>query len=183
MIEAYQQENGYPPTRVEIAQFFGFRSSNAAEEHIKALVRKGFIDRMHGQSRGIRLRTKAASDLPVVSGVLDGSRILDQNNIHERLGIRGSTFSPHADFLLQLNQDCFDQQEIPELSHGDLLAIHTTEVVAIGELALARAGNQLILKKVCENDSINPHLSHAPEPQPVIEGKAVGVIRRGLGPT
>lgn len=180
MIEAYQQDNGYPPTRVEIAKHFGFKSSNAAEEYIKALVKKGFIDRIQGQSRGIRLKNKAEDGLPIINDVLTQSTLLDKANIHKRLSIQGSTFSPSADFFLEINNDCLNELEIPGLNNGDLLAIHKTQAAANGEVILARIGNQLRLQKMNQEDLALQQISTKAVSSPIIEGKPVGVIRRSF---
>src|SRR3954463_6442545 len=97
------EDNGYPPTRAEIAQELGFKSPNAAEEHLKALARKGAIEMIPGTSRGIRLPDPAG--LPIVGRVAAGSPILAQEHIEDSCDLPGNFFRPRADYLLRVYGD------------------------------------------------------------------------------
>ena len=100
LIRRHIQDTGYPPTRANIATELGFKSPNAAEEHLKALARKGAIEMVPGTSRGIRL--PESSGLPIVGRVAAGSPILAQEHIEDVCDLAGSFFRPRADFLLRV---------------------------------------------------------------------------------
>src|SRR5690606_26609510 len=102
LIKSYAEETGYPPTRAEIAQMLGYKSANAAEEHIKALARKGAIEIIPGASRGIRL-PESRDGIPIVGRVAAGSPILAQEHIEDYCDIPHSFFSPSADYLLRVS--------------------------------------------------------------------------------
>ena len=188
MIEQFQQDFGYPPTRVEIAEHFGFKSSNAAEEYVKALVKKGYITRIQGQSRGIQLVKKRKSGLPVISHITPGKPILSNAHIDEHLNIKGNTFSPNAHFFIRVSDNCFaDAGILP----GDLLAIHRTTEAKNGEIIIGRLNQDMILKRfkkartkiILASDVANqePLQLTAKESKGLfIEGKAVGVIKQSL---
>src|SRR5690554_5626515 len=106
-LKEYMSANGYPPTRVEIARELGFRSPNAAEEHLKALARKGAIEMIPGASRGIRLPADSEAQnqedgLPVIGQVAAGAPILAVENIEDHCRISPEFFSPRADYLLRV---------------------------------------------------------------------------------
>src|SRR6056297_2758470 len=101
IIRRYVDETGYPPTRAEIAAELGFRSANAAEEHLRALARKGAIEMVPGASRGIRIPDENEG-VPVVGRVAAGDPILAEQNIEDYCDISPSFFSPHADYLLRV---------------------------------------------------------------------------------
>ena len=101
LIKHHISDTGYPPTRADIAQELGFRSPNAAEEHLKALARKGAIEMIPGTSRGIRLPED--SGVPVIGRVAAGSPILAAEHIEDRGDIAAGFFHPRADFLLRVN--------------------------------------------------------------------------------
>ena len=99
------EDTGMPPTRAEIATFFGFKSANAAEEHLKALAKKGYIEMLPGTSRGIRLAEKFIEQegLPLIGRVAAGEPILAQEHVEEHYKVDGSLFHPAADYLLRVN--------------------------------------------------------------------------------
>ncbi len=100
LIEQYTEKSGYPPTRNEICQAMGFKSPNAAEEHLKALARKGVIEMTPGASRGIRLTQEPG--VPVIGRVAAGSPMLAVEHIEGRYQLDPSLFSPGADYLLKV---------------------------------------------------------------------------------
>ena len=130
IIRRYVDETGYPPTRAEIAAELGFRSANAAEEHLRALARKGAIEMVPGASRGIRL-PEAEEDLglPVIGQVAAGSPILAQEHVEDHCALRPEFFSPPADYLLRVRG--MSMKDIGILD-GDLLAVHSTRDVHNG---------------------------------------------------
>jgi len=180
-------ETGYPPTRAEIAAQLGFRSANAAEEHLRALARKGAIEMVPGASRGIRLPEEEEDlGLPVIGQVAAGSPILAQEHIEDHCTVRPEFFSPSADYLLRVRG--MSMKDIGILD-GDLLAVHRTQDVHNGQVVVARVGEDEVTVKrfrkegskvllIAENDEFDPIEVDLTEQELFIEGLGVGVIRR-----
>lgn len=187
LIKSYIDDTGYPPTRADIARRLGFRSPNAAEEHLKALARKGAIEMIPGTSRGIRL--PEAPGLPVVGRVAAGDPILAQENIEEHVDVPGGLFHPRADFLLRVRGDSMRDVGILD---GDLLAVHKTPDASNGQIVVARVDDEVTVKRfqrtrqrgrvllLPENDSYQPIEVDLSAQEFHIEGLSVGVIRRGV---
>jgi repressor LexA len=184
------EDNGFPPTRAEIAQELGFKSPNAAEEHLKALARKGAIEMTPGASRGIRIPgfEPGANDddgLPVIGRVAAGAPILAQQNIEESCRINPDFFHPRADYLLRVRGMSMKDIGIYD---GDLLAVHSTRDARNGQVVVARLGDEVTVKRfkregdkvwlVAENTDFAPIEVNLDEQDLVIEGLSVGVIRR-----
>lgn len=129
LIRDHISQTGMPPTRAEIAQRLGFRSPNAAEEHLKALARKGAIEIVSGASRGIRLLTEEEQGLPLIGRVAAGEPLLAQQHIEGHYQVDPSMFKPNADFLLRVSG--MSMKDIGILD-GDLLAVHKTRDVRNG---------------------------------------------------
>lgn len=187
LIRSYADETGYPPTRAEIARILGYKSPNAAEEHIKALARKGAIEIIPGASRGIKLPDLVDQGLPIVGRVAAGNPILAQEHIEDYCNIPPNFFSPSADYLLRVNGMSMKDAGILD---GDLLAVHRTDQVRSGQIVVARIGEEVTVKryKRIGNRSLvelwpeNPdfdviHVDLADQ-EFTIEGLSVGVIRR-----
>lgn len=186
LIKQYAEETGYPPTRAEIAQVLGFKSANAAEEHIKALAKKGALEIIPGASRGIRL-PESQNGIPIVGRVAAGSPILAQEHIEDYCNIPHSFFSPAADFLLRVNG--MSMKDVGILD-GDLLAVHRTDQARNGQIVVARIGEEVTVKRykrvgnraVIELWPENPDFDvievDLREQEFAIEGLSVGVIRR-----
>lgn len=183
------EENGYPPTRAEIALELGFKSPNAAEEHLKALARKGAIEMTPGASRGIRIpgfeARQEESGLPIIGRVAAGAPILAQQHIEESCNINPAFFHPKADYLLRVRG--MSMKDIGILD-GDLLAVHTTREARNGQIVVARIGDEVTVKRfkregskvwlIAENPEFAPIEVDLKEQDMVIEGLSVGVIRR-----
>lgn len=180
-------ESGMPPTRAEIAQHFGFKSANAAEEHLKALAKKGVIEMMPGTSRGIRLAeefNEVDEGLPLIGRVAAGEPILAQEHVEEHYQIDGNLFRPNADYLLRVNG--MSMKDIGILD-GDLLAVHQTTDVANGQVIVARVEDDVTVKRFkrdgnivylhAENEDFDPIKVDLTQQAFNIEGIAVGVIR------
>ncbi len=176
-------EAGLPPTRVEIARQFGFRSINAAEQHLRALARKGAIDLMPGTSRGIRL--KHAAGLPVVGQVADGgSPLLAEQNVQGTRPLSGALFSPKADYLLRVSGPGLRDAGILD---GDLLAVHATPKASNGDLVVVRIDGEVTVKRFQRKGGKVTLLAANPDFPPievdprkhdfVVEGVGVGVLR------
>jgi len=176
------ETSGLPPTRAEIAQEFGFRSPNAAEEHLKVLARKGVLELLPGASRGIRLTN--GGGLPVVGRVAAGSPILAQEHIEAHYQIDSALFSPRADYLLKVSGMSMKDAGILD---GDLLAVHRSSEVRAGQVVVARLDDEVTVKRFRKRGHIVELLPENPEFEPieidlrrqalVIEGVGVGVIR------
>ena len=187
LIRKHIQETGYPPTRADIAAELGFRSPNAAEEHLKALARKGAIEMIPGTSRGIRLPEQQG--LPLVGRVAAGNPILAQENIEDHVDIPAAFFHPRADFLLRVHGDSMCNIGILD---GDLLAVHRTPEAANGQVVVARVDDEVTVKRLQrtrqrhkllllpENDHYNPIEVDLSTQDFHIEGLSVGVIRQSV---
>ncbi|WNC68903.1 transcriptional repressor LexA [Thalassotalea nanhaiensis] len=179
-------ETGMPPTRAEIATFFGFKSANAAEEHLKALAKKGFIEMLPGTSRGIRLAEEHVEEegLPLIGRVAAGEPILAQEHVEEHYKIDGSLFHPAADYLLRVNGESMKDIGILD---GDLLAVHQTTDINNGQVVVARVEDDVTVKRYkregnvvylhAENEDFSPIVVDLTSQNFNIEGIAVGVIR------
>lgn len=188
-IKEYMDANGYPPTRVDIARVLGFKSPNAAEDHLRALARKGAIEMIPGASRGIRLPGQdldAAEDrLPIIGRVAAGAPVLALENIEDHCQIDPDFFRPRADYLLRVQG--LSMRDIGILD-GDLLAVHRTAVARNGQIVVARIGDEVTVKRFqkqgrkvllhAENPDFAPIEVDLGEQELTIEGLSVGVIRR-----
>lgn len=186
LISDYMDSHGFPPTRQEICRLLGFRSPNAAEEHLRALKRKGYIDILPGTSRGIvlnRLPSIHSGQLPLVGRVAAGTPILAEQNISEHYQLDPRLFSPRADYLLQVRGMSMIQAGICD---GDLLAVHATPEARNGQIVVARLDDEVTVKRFSrhrqqirllpENEEFDP-ICVGPDRELVIEGLVVGIIR------
>jgi len=182
LIADFLQATGFPPTRAEIAAQLGFRSPNAAEDHLRALERKGYIEMLPGASRGIRLRENLG--IPVVGRVAAGSPILAEQHIQGRYQLDPALFKPRADYLLKVRGMSMRDAGILE---GDLLAVHRTPEARSGQIVVARLGNEVTVKRFKRQGSQVQLLPENPDFEPIlvdlkrdffaIEGLGVGIIR------
>ncbi|MGV7959656.1 transcriptional repressor LexA [Photorhabdus tasmaniensis] len=187
LVRDHISQTGMPPTRAEIASRLGFRSPNAAEEHLKALARKGVIEIVAGASRGIRLLLEE-SGLPLIGRVAAGEPLLAQEHIESHYRIDPALFKPSADFLLRVSGMSMKNIGIMD---GDLLAVHKTQDVRNGQVIVARIEDEVTVKRFKQTGNKVELLAENPEFKPIvvdlrersltIEGLAVGVIRNGDG--
>jgi repressor LexA len=187
IVRQHINETGYPPTRADIAQKLGFKSANAAEEHLKALARKGAIEMIAGASRGIRLPESAG--IPIIGRVAAGNPVLAEAHIEDYCDLPASFFKPHADFFLKVQGDSMIGVGIFD---GDLLAVHSTPVAKNGDIVVARIENEVTVKRLQhtnkkhllqllpENEDYEPITVDLREQDFAIEGLSVGVLRRGI---
>ena len=180
------ETTGFPPTRAEIAKELGFKSANAAEEHLKALARKGAIEMTAGASRGIKL-PEEITGLPIIGRVAAGNPLLATENIEEYCTIPKTFFSPSADYLLRVSGMSMKDIGIMD---GDLLAVHKTEQAHNGDIVVARIEDEVTVKRLQhdkgnhivelhpENDEFNIIKVDLRDTSFAIEGLSVGVIRR-----
>ncbi len=189
LIKTNIKETGYPPTRAEIATELGFRSPNAAEEHLRALARKGVIEMIKGTSRGIRLLEEEQNGLPLIGRVAAGEAILAIENIEDYLEVPPDMFHPRADFLLKVQGMSMKNIGIID---GDLLVVHKTNTAENGEVVVARIEDEVTVKRLKtnstayeimlmpENDDLDPILVDLRDQNFVIEGVSVGILRTKL---
>jgi repressor LexA len=191
-IRNHIRDTGFPPTRAEIARELGFRSANAAEEHLRALAKRGVIELHPGTSRGIRLLEAAQDEflLPVVGRVAAGSSILAEEHIEDHHLLDPGLFRPRAHYLLWVRGSSMRDAGILD---GDLLAVHRTHEVQNGQIVVARLEDEIIVKRfrrhgrwrhrvqlLPENPDFEPILVDLRAQDLVIEGLGVGVLRIGL---
>ncbi len=193
-LKAWIAENGMPPTRAEICGALGFRSPNAAEEHLRALERKGAIEMLAGSSRGIKIRdggamgSEAANDeeggMPLIGKVAAGSPILAQENVVGRYPVSPLMFKPKADYLLKVTGMSMKDVGIMD---GDWLAIHKTSQARNGQIVVARIEGDATVKRlklkgrqaylIAENADFLPIVVDLDKKELDIEGLVVGVVR------
>jgi len=188
-IREFQEKTGFPPTRAEIARGLGFRSANAAEDHVKALARKGVLELRPGASRGIRLAdrdTGQEGSLPVVGRVAAGRPVLAEENIEAFYRVDPALFRPRADYLLRVVGESMRDAGIRD---GDLLAVHRTPEAANGQVVVARLHDEVTVKRLQrqgkrvrllpENPDFAPIVVDPGRAELAIEGIGVGVLRNG----
>lgn len=187
LVRRHIDETGFPPTRADIARELGFKSPNAAEEHLKALERKGAIEMVAGASRGIRL--PESSGIPIVGRVAAGSPVLAEEHIEDYCNLPPNFFKPQADYFLTVTGDSMIDIGIFD---GDLLAVHSTPVADNGDIIVARIEDEVTVKRLRrtrhkhliellpENSEFEPIRVDLREQAFAIEGLSVGVLRRGI---
>jgi repressor LexA len=187
VVRQYIEDTGYPPTRADIAQQLGFKSANAAEEHLKALARKGAIEMIAGASRGIRLPESLG--IPIIGRVAAGSPVLALEHVEDYCTLPNSFFSPRADFFLRVQGDSMIEIGIFD---DDLLAVHSTTLANDGDVIVARIDNEVTVKRLRktkqkhliellpENRDYQPIKVDLTVQEFAIEGLSVGVLRKGL---
>ncbi|SNS28778.1 SOS-response transcriptional repressor, LexA [Noviherbaspirillum humi] len=204
LIKEAIQNTGFPPTRAEIASELGFRSANAAEEHLQALARKGAIEISPGTSRGIRLLDAMGESyrptlgrqmslphpaivqlsLPLIGRVAAGSPILAEEHIEATYAVDASLFSAKPDFLLKVRGLSMRDAGIMD---GDLLAVKKVDNAKNGQIVVARLGEEVTVKRYKKTGSLIELLPENPDFEPIrvepmrdnfaLEGLAVGLLR------
>lgn len=193
-IASFINDEGYPPTRSDICKALGFRSPNAAEDHLRALQKKGAIDIQAGSSRGLRiikdndsqddLITQEEQGIPLIGMVAAGSPILAQEHISQRFTIDESIFPEKPDYLLKVSGNSMINIGIYD---GDYLVVHKTTNVRNGQIVVARLEDEVTVKRfekhgnviqlIPENDELSPIEVDTENEYFAIEGLGIGVIR------
>lgn len=179
------EKTGLPPTRAEISQEFGFKSPNAAEEHLRALAKKGAIHIMPGTSRGLRLpENLLKKSTPIISITSMSNTIVCEENIEGYCDIPTITFYPKMDYFLRVKDLSLKNAGILK---GDLLAVHTTQNVGNGQIAVVRVSNHVFVHRfkkennkiylTPENDDFSRIVLDIHTDLFAIEGIGVGVVR------
>lgn len=207
LVRSAIESTGAPPTRAEIAATLGFKSANAAEEHLKALARKGVIELVGGTSRGIRLRSETLREmartrlnalgeqlslpvpslaqlcLPLVGRVAAGSPILAQEHIEQTYQVEPGLFQRRPDYLLRVRGMSMRDAGILD---GDLLAVQKASEARNGQIVVARLGEEVTVKRWQRSGQRIELLPENPDFEPIVvpqdadfslEGIAVGLIR------
>ena len=207
LIQSAIASTGAPPTRAEIASELGFKSANAAEEHLQALARKGVIELVSGTSRGIRLQSDTLRSinesrikqqfslplqslaqlvLPLVGRVAAGSPILAQEHVDKTYYVESSLFQRKPDYLLKVRGMSMRDAGIMD---GDLLAVQATKEAKNGQIVVARLGDDVTVKRFRRNKNVIELHAENPDFQTIvvepgeafeIEGLAVGLIRNTM---
>jgi repressor LexA len=206
LVQSAIARTGAPPTRAEIAAELGFRSPNAAEEHLQALARKGVIELVGGTSRGIRLQpamlralnqargkqftlplpSLSQLTLPLVGRVAAGSPILAQEHIDQTYVVESSMFARKPDYLLRVRGMSMRDAGIMD---GDLLAVQKAKDAKNGQIVVARLGDEVTVKRFKRVRGHVELLPENPDFEPIIvggedpfelEGIAVGLIRNTM---
>jgi repressor LexA len=206
LIQSAIARTGAPPTRAEIATELGFKSANAAEEHLQALARKGVIELVSGTSRGIRLKTDTLRSihesrfkqfsmslpgfgqlsLPLIGRVAAGSPILAQEHVDQSYFVESSLFQHRPDYLLKVRGMSMRDAGIMD---GDLLAVQATKDAKNGQIIVARLGDEVTVKRFRRNRHLIELHPENPDYQTIIvepgepfevEGLAVGLIRNTM---
>jgi repressor LexA len=197
LIGQHIADTGFPPTRAEIAGKLGFRSPNAAEEHLKALARKGVIELTSGASRGIRLKLHPGADrggaargmlsLPLVGRVAAGSPVLAVEHIEASYAIDPGLFAEKPDYLLKVRGTSMRDAGILE---GDLLAVRQSAEARNGQIVVARIDGDVTVKRFRRRGSLVELLPENPDFDPIVvdarsggdfalEGIGIGLVRNG----
>jgi repressor LexA len=203
LIRSEIARTGFPPTRAEIARALGFKSANAAEDHLKALARKGAIELTANASRGIRLNTGAGAPaggpvpqkavaphtglaqlfLPIIGRVAAGSPVLAAEHVEREIGIEAALFTQPPDYLLRVRGSSMRDAGILD---GDLLAVKKTAEARNGQIVVARLGDDVTVKRLSRSGGHVTLLPENPDFSPIpvtpaddfsLEGIAVGLIR------
>jgi repressor LexA len=207
LVQTSIERTGAPPTRAELAAELGFRSANAAEEHLQALARKGVIELVSGTSRGIRLKSEVLRSLnqqrnkqfslplpslsqlmlPLVGRVAAGSPILAQEHIDQTYAVEATLFARRPDYLLKVRGMSMRDAGILD---GDLLAVQRTQDAKNGQIVVARLGEEVTVKRFRRVRGSIELMPENPDFQTIvvtpesgefeIEGLAVGLIRNTL---
>ncbi len=189
LIQSFIAEYGMPPTRADIARELGFKSANAAEEHLRALQKKGVLELVPGASRGIQLKDSLREQmgLPLVGRVAAGSPILAEEHIETHYTIDPALFDPKPHYLLRVHGMSMKDAGILD---GDLVAVHRTPEVRSRQIVVVRLEDEVTVKRyrqdgalvwlLPENEEFEPIQVDLNEQSMVIEGVVVGVIRDGI---
>jgi repressor LexA len=187
-IASYIEANAMPPTRAEIAAGLGFSTPSSAEDHLRALAKKGALELLPGSSRGLRLKRTPGvpiqGTLPLVGRVAAGTPILAVENVEAQYRIDPQLFAPRADYLLRVRGTSMRDAGILD---GDLLAVHRTPEARPGQIVVARVDDEVTVKRyrrrgreivlLPENPAFEPIVVDPRATAFAIEGIAVGLIR------
>ncbi|MGB0958575.1 MAG: transcriptional repressor LexA [Litorivicinus sp.] len=182
-IRKHMESQGVPPTRAELARDLGFRSANAAEEHLKALARKGYIELTRGASRGIRLLVEDPSGVPLIGKVAAGLPISSEANVEAHIEFPAALFGALPDYLLRVAGDSMMGIGIMD---GDILGVQACDSANNGDIVVARVNEDVTVKRFQRRGSSIELIAENPAYSPIkvsaadefrIEGKMLGLVR------
>ena len=185
LIKSNLENNGLPPTRADIARTLGFKSPNAAEQHLRAIEKKGFISILAGASRGIILNTEEELGIPVIGLVAAGGPILAQENIEKRIPQAQNILSNTIDYYLRVKGDSMVDVGIYE---NDLIGVNKKNPIKVGSIVIARIGEEVTVKTLesissnkvvlkAENSEYTNIEINPKKDEIVFEGTCVGLLR------
>ena len=185
LIKSNLEDNGLPPTRADIARTLGFKSPNAAEQHLRAIEKKGFISILAGASRGIILNTEEDLGIPVIGLVAAGGPILAQENIEKRIPQAQNILSNKIDYYLRVKGNSMVDVGIYE---NDLIGVNKNNPVKVGSIVIARIGEEVTVKTLesisskqvvlkAENSEYSDIEINPEKDEIVFEGTCVGLLR------
>ena len=188
LIKNHILDFGFPPTRADIAKTLGFKSPNAAEQHLRAIEKKGFIKILSGASRGIVLNDSDSDEIPVIGLVAAGGPILAQENIEKTIPRSKNLLANDIDYFLRVKGDSMVEVGIYE---EDLIGVSKTRGHKIGNIVVARINDEVTVKTLIEMSQekvvlkaenqnhedieINPQIDEL-----VIEGSCVALLRESI---
>src|SRR5215212_769159 len=167
-IRRHLETTGMPPTRAEIASGLGFSTASSAEDHLRALAKKGALELLPGTSRGMRLRETPelpGTGLPIVGRVAAGNPILAAEHIETHVRLDPALFSPHADYLLRVRGASMKNAGILD---GDLIAVHKTSEARSGQIVVARIGDEVTVKRLSRRGGRIELLAENPRYKPIV---------------
>ena len=147
LIKTYMLDLGFPPTRADIAKSLGFKSPNAAEQHLRAIEKKGYIKILSGASRGIVLNDSENDQIPVIGLVAAGGPILAEANVEKTIPRSNNLLSSDIDFYLRVKGDSMIDIGIFE---EDLIGVSKSAITKVGSVVVARINNEVTVKTLIE---------------------------------
>ena len=188
LIKTHILDFGFPPTRADIAKTLGFKSPNAAEQHLRAIEKKGFIKILSGASRGIVLSESENNEIPVIGLVAAGGPILAQENIEKTIPKSRNLFSDDIDYYLRVKGDSMVDVGIYE---EDLIGVSKSKDLKVGNIVVARINNEVTVKTLIEmsqskvvlrpeNQNYKDIIVNPETDELAIEGSCVALVRESI---
>ena len=188
LIKEHILDLGFPPTRADISRSLGFKSPNAAEQHLRAIEKKGFIKILSGASRGIVLNDNENDQIPVIGLVAAGGPILAEENIEKTIPRSNNLLSADVDYYLRVKGDSMVDIGIFE---EDLIGVSKSANMKVGSVVVARINNEVTVKTLIEMSQnkvvlrpenqkyddiiINPQVEEL-----AIEGSCIALLRESI---
>ena len=188
IIKTHISDFGFPPTRADIAKTLGFKSPNAAEQHLRAIEKKGFIKILSGASRGIVLSESENNEIPVIGLVAAGGPVLAQENIEKTIPKSRNLFSDDIDFYLRVKGDSMVDVGIYE---EDLIGVSKSKDFKVGNIVVARINDEVTVKTLIEmsqtkvvlrpeNQNYKDIIVNPETDELAIEGSCVALVRESI---
>ena len=188
LIKSHILDLGFPPTRADISRSLGFKSPNAAEQHLRAIEKKGFIKILSGASRGIVLNDSENDQIPVIGIVAAGGPVLAEENIEKTIPRSNNLLSSDIDYFLRVKGDSMVDIGIFE---EDLIGVSKSANTKVGSVVVARINNEVTVKTLIEMSQnkvvlrpenrkyddiiVNPQIEEL-----AIEGSCIALLRESI---